>query len=187
MKKKVLFCSTLAVLFISNSFALDIHQGKVLSHKEWSTNNVKAIFKDVNSNKTSTNFSNENPPITIISEITSKIEPTTATTSLPAIISSTQKLFVRNQTTSLQHYSYSFEMCTWTEHHDQSQCAYYDDEFELQPNGYAELNKKPELHIQFTKAGSYMTWATAYLWCDNSTYSSSTNTINITDGETPKA
>jgi hypothetical protein len=46
MKSKLLLGMTLACLLSTNSFSLEITHGKLLSHKEWTTGNVKAVSQE---------------------------------------------------------------------------------------------------------------------------------------------
>ena len=44
MRNKLL-CAVITSLVCAHGFALEINKGHLVSHKEWTTGNVKAIFK----------------------------------------------------------------------------------------------------------------------------------------------
>lgn len=48
MKGKILLASILAFSITTNAFALEIYKGKLLKHKEWTTDSgIKAIYTNV--------------------------------------------------------------------------------------------------------------------------------------------
>ncbi|MHB1949488.1 MAG: hypothetical protein ACYCQI_15425 [Gammaproteobacteria bacterium] len=118
--------------------------------------NVKAIFKPVNhtENELVKHKICDSPQLLLIIADTS-IQPQTSSTEVTTRVMANHYIMVSNQSKETHKYSYRLGICADRSWGTVGQCAYYYDEFELEPTGKAEIDAKSELQNVFTSPGKH--------------------------------
>jgi len=175
MKGKIILCASLVALLSANSFALEIYKGRIVSHKEWTTGDAKVVYKPANKN-TLIKFKQQRMQSQegASGYVSTYIDQTQGATSTPIYINGSHYFYIINNTSSTQTYNYTLETCAF-DSANTAKCAYYFDAVQLEPNGYLEEVNEPQLQVQFDKAGTYQTFASAYV----QNYDNSSTQINI--------
>jgi hypothetical protein len=153
MKKIVLSLTCLAMMS-SNAFALEIYKGNLIKHKEWTDGTAKMI---VNSGKMFPAKLNSSFPWSLQSSLEHQKGKVGELNNIKA----EHQVNVVNRTDKKQRYVYQFSVCSGEE--KTFQCAYYLDEFELEPGGNASGSKEPVLQKIFKAPGQYDTEAMSSL------------------------
>lgn len=153
--KASLLCLTITAIASANSFALELYKGRVINHKEWTTGNVKATFKDSMKNATS-QFKNKmmTKSDSTYASIYSNGLNTKGATGVPVTINGNHSIYVMNDTQAAQQYNYTLSICANTSENT-TQCAYYYDEIQLEAGGYVVVDKAPVLEVKFSQPGIY--------------------------------
>ena len=166
--KKILISAVFLSVMSSSSFALEIYKGQITKHKEWNTGNAKVFFKQGSvKNTLATEALKMDQSYAYVA---SNAEPGEGKVGEPVTVKGNHNLYVMNNTKSTQTYFYTLSLCAETTSHT-SQCGYYQDEIQLEPNGYFNASEEPVLQIKFDKPGSYKTSVASHL---NSSYDSPT-------------
>lgn len=153
MKKQYIILSLLSLLTATNCFAVDIYNGKIIKHKQWTTGEAKAIFhetKDMNDQSTSIDDT--------VSMTSSDVGTVQGVVGKPVEIKSNHYSYLVNHTDKAQSFHYTMGTCAVAANHKEH-CAYYFDEVKLQPKGYLTKMLEPTLSLTFDKPGTYDLYA----------------------------
>lgn len=143
-------CFALTAFISSQVYAVEIFKGKILQHKEWSTGQAKAVFKEVKNLNLKANLNNSSAMMT-----TSLADIVHGTVGIPVEVKGVSSGSIRNQTESVQTYYYNATVCAETNPFN-TDCIYYNDKIELQPGGHLYIEGlQPSLSISFAEAGEH--------------------------------
>jgi hypothetical protein len=163
MRVKSLLCLALTTIVGSNSFALEIYKGHLISHKEWSTGNVKGGFvankimkSALASNHAASNDHGEQK--NIISQIASY----TGTVGSPVAVNSENSIYMLNVSETSKLYRYTYSLCA-DAIDKTAQCVYYSDAIQLDAGGYFNNVQAPQLQLIYATPGTYQTYTTTSL------------------------
>ncbi len=172
MVKKTFFCFASLAIISSSSFAVEIENGRLLQHKEWSTGNIKVSFQPQNIqtiisklDKNKLEMSNQslqsnkyhvNDEGEILVAIGSELAPAKGVVNLPITVTGNQFFGVKNRSSIAQKYAYTFSICVYPSG-SAPQCANYADTVELQAGGKFINHLAPVLQFTANKAGTYKT------------------------------
>jgi len=180
MKRKSLFALTMVSLFsIHSSYALQIQKGHLISHKEWSTNNLVFSVKDV---KLSTSLLNhlKAPKIGTNSmvQVIAEVDPMNGSVGVPMQLTGNNQIVIFNGSDGPQNYTYQYSMCVMMDSINQ-QCGYYQDSFELDAGGGVMTTQGASLLLTFNAPGTYATTTSTFVASDDdgSPYSSSADGV----------
>jgi hypothetical protein len=157
MKGKILI-GLAAVLVSTGSFAMDITKGRLLDHKEWTTNGGVGTFIDKHQSLAATKanrfFHDEQFEDGVIAQ--GKVyDLDTAKVNEEVRVHSKSILWLVNYTQSQQIYKITTELCSNLENVDKQVCTRTEDRVSLEPKGSLSMNRYPSVHITFDKAGYY--------------------------------
>ncbi|OGT44199.1 MAG: hypothetical protein A3F42_04150 [Gammaproteobacteria bacterium RIFCSPHIGHO2_12_FULL_37_34] len=180
MRKKIILGFAIASMATS-AFALEIYKGRLITHKEWTTGNAKGFFKaskmipELKAKGLDAEHS--------YSYIYSYAASIKSSVNTPVNVSGENYISLYNDTRTKELYHYTFSVCARNSDHT-AQCAYYYDEIELEPGGYANSAEQPILQVTFAKPGNYNGWASTSLSKDQESasvgsHSRSESTIEI--------
>lgn len=176
MNLKLASSIVIAALLNTNTFAVEIYKGQIISHKEWSTGNNQYSFDDAKNHF----------PLTSLPTHTNNNSYTyydsqaiglsfTGLVNMPIKINGYNYTAIENYTTATQTYLYHVEDCAVIDSHT-SNCAYYDDQIQLDPEGYIIYQQSPSLITTFSTKGIYQNVVTTIV--NGSDNSSSTSTAS---------
>jgi hypothetical protein len=163
--KKILIGILIAGLTSSSAFALKITQGKLLSHKEWTTGNIiKATYAthaELSSKDIEKLIYNQHKSLIsgVYTSSTAEalegkiLTPTTATGSGLAVM--------HNGSKKAQTFTYTLQTCIDLRD-GQKNCAVYEDMIEVEPDSMAFSTKEPSVQFTFDHAGDYPIIVNAY-------------------------
>lgn len=152
----------LVALIISSSapaFAFEIFNGHILSQKQWSTANNKAIFIKSSNYKVLSNKQITNVLPNCNGDryrLTHDISPISAKIGKLVTIRGHHDIYIQNNSESTKTYKYTHQICSDTSQ-STVQCAYYEENIELQPGGYISSSSESQLPMWFDKIGEYST------------------------------
>lgn len=188
MKGKLLFAIALIAAASSNVFSMEIVKGKLLTHKEWTTGNVKSIVKDINidSKKTERLLSqHKNDPNTYVyshARFPFMLSPIIRTGEIASIDGQTSTIILNNATTN-KIYTITDSVCSDTSPEEAPQgpiqlrtCSFRMHQIFLDAGGYIVLAQNPGVTRSFDEAGTYnLSVSTSIISDDNEhvTYSTS--------------
>ncbi|TAK71560.1 MAG: hypothetical protein EPO11_11130 [Gammaproteobacteria bacterium] len=177
--KKSLVSLTLISLVSANSFALELYKAKVISHKEWTTGDIKASFNPGKSNmsKLKNKTSSTNTDSTY-ADVEAATTFTMGQVGAMVNLAGRHQMYVSNNTQSTQKYFYQFTLCANVSDNLQ-QCANYYDVLEIEAGGYAYASIEPELQLIFSKAGNYPVYASTYLASEDSSLQDGANSTSV--------
>jgi hypothetical protein len=141
--------SLLALAISSHSFALEIYKGTILNHKESTTGGITVTFKNGAKQKSLRALSADDSfePIYIYTNA----EQQSAKLGELANIQGEHDVSIQNPTEITQQYGISISTCVGNdiEHTSLSRCAhsYYD--ISLEPQGYFDESRIPDLLVTF--------------------------------------
>lgn len=193
MKGKLLLGLTIATLISANSFAYEIHKGKITKHVEWSTGKNKAVFKDANVTMPNHNPSALSKSKNGMSYLRSYASANKMTGSVGELVTipTEHSAAVQNQMDSPQVYYYRFGLCLLTTPHTE-ECSYSYDEITLEPGGTAYPSRNGTIGTVYFEPGEYTTSASTFLGVrsadsdgqtSNESISISTAKVVITDSK----
>lgn len=159
MERKIIVSITLATLSTS-TFALDIHKGKLISHKEWTTDNTPAIYKSYPAKakemfahiKQKNLTSNDKEDVIIYANTGTEALKTAVGSTIP--VYANHYIYIRNNSNVKKSFSYMLETCASNSDKTQ-QCAYFSDVVELEADGYADGYLEPQLEMTFAQPGKF--------------------------------
>lgn len=187
MKGKILlFTAAVTALVGANTFAAEIHKGKLLSHKEWSTGNLKFSFAKANSADLaklvqSQKLAGKSGSYTMAT-LSFATAQSAAVGEAVTLTGMNRAEFI-NATDSTQKYGYISGVCTDVSA-TESQCAYYYDQFELEPQGSYGTDAQPTLQYTYAQPGSYSKTIFSYVDTEDGDVlneSASNAIIDVTD------
>lgn len=145
MKFTTLVGAVCAAVIFSQAYALQIHKGRLISHKEWSTGNAIPAFLPgtLHAKK-----SLMEAPIQVLAETGSESVRIGDSVS----VGNNALIQVLNNSNEIKSYVASLEFCAFLQNHI-TDCMFSEDIVELEPYGDLDLAKKLLLTLKFTKAG----------------------------------
>ncbi len=176
---KGLFAFILGLLLINNTFAMEIHQGTLIDHQEWtSENNIVIKVEDhVKKNSTSLRKSIHSQIKSKKSDegkdgilLTNKLqEEMSGVLGNKTIIDGRIEVYIENFTTSRQAYEvYSHFCLSNIKTAKINSCAHSSYTIELDPEGYFQLNLIRSFSPDFEAAGDYQALLTTFAERNNS-------------------
>lgn len=178
MKKLILTsCIAMAVLAATQTFALEIRNGKITSHKEWTTGNAKAIFKNTSlpiSKSKVTSRDGESAAIDLDVVHGAVGQPVTW---MPRTYAYHHNIGQESETVT-----YLVSVCTALTEND-TDCSHYYDVVELAPGGEMFGGATPEMTTTFDKAGSYPIYATVQINGDAQIVAGAESRVIVADGK----
>lgn len=154
MKQYWLLPLAFAAAISTSANAINIKHGKVIKHKEWTTDGVKG---------SSTTFTPEIKSVPALKRtkdgykhyfISSDMLAGKYNTGESVTIESMHSFSVINESQSTNTYTLIASTCVQFKEHF-LRCAYYMDEIELEPNGSFTLGVKPAVRPTFTEPGTF--------------------------------
>jgi hypothetical protein len=177
MKMKLLVSLAVVAALGSNAYALQISKGRLIEHKQWSTNGVavattlgkkfvpKAMNLDVNG---------------LHSSLSVKAVSQSVKVGEPVVMSNDGGIILSNDSDTAKIYTFGFSICAESDAADGTvECVHTQDRVELQPNGEVSQPDMPVLHMTFNKPGNYSVFADAMLDGWTRSYSGSSGTISV--------
>jgi hypothetical protein len=160
MKQK-LFTIALIISVNTPAFSFEIFNGHIISQKQWSTANTKAIFiKDPNHKFHSNNnqITNTNTKCSgDLYGLTHDISPISAKVGDFVTVRGYHAISIENRSDITKTYTYTHQLCSNTSQ-GTMQCAYYEENIELKPGGHFSNTSESELPLLFDKPGEYETF-----------------------------
>lgn len=152
MKKVLLSCAVIS-LFSSNVFAgWDIHKGRLINEKKWTTsNNIQLTFDNVSAQK---HFVDPKIEDFYDYSVDGKIYSSKGSPNVITPIKTNELLWLVNKTNKTKTYTYSTGLCVDTGP-NKYECVGYTTDIELEPYGIASLIENPVMHVKFEKPGTY--------------------------------
>src|SRR3990167_4572479 len=161
MKIKFFICLSLSLLVCTEASALTIHNGKIIAHKEWSTENTKGYFHASNisnlSKKTNPLHLNHSDKLDTIS-MENIVEPVTGTIGTLVPVNASHNIYIHNNSNEPRQYRYTFSLCLWDDN-NVFNCTYSQQDVELAPGGDAGNALESNLQYIPKKAGHNIFWA----------------------------
>lgn len=155
--KKILIGLLVSCIASSSIFALEITQGKLLRHKEWTTGN---IIKATYTTKANLFSADIEKLISKKDHISSSIYTFSGTDTQngkvlePATAIGYSSVMMMNGSKNTKTYLYTLETCI-TPVEGQYNCAIYQDTIDVEPNSMAFRTENPSIQFTFDKAGAY--------------------------------
>lgn len=164
MKLKVIVGIALATALCSQTYALQITKGKLISHKQWTTNGAIGKFlpgkKTLQSVQHKTDIDDPNDLLPV--GLFSVMQSVNTTVGTPVDIANNALIYVTNNTSQVRDYNYNIVTCAATETPDTTECVQYFDVISLEPNGSFWDSVSPVLTMNYKTAGTYNTYAGTY-------------------------
>jgi hypothetical protein len=152
MNMKKLFCLAIAASICHQAYAFEIHHGKLLNTKTWTTNGgLKAKFIAGKGKKSLLMNRREEVNFQVIDAFVMSGATTVAT---PTLISNGYGIGVGNDTNDLSTYIYTTSICSATSD-GYTHCLYQSNTFELQRGGYFRDNSTADLTMIYDTPGIY--------------------------------
>lgn len=146
---RLLFSVLFTSLFSLNCFALVVHHGKVLEHKEWVTGSATGkLLKPIKllANQQGSGY------IDMVGEIL----PAKGIAGRNSVIVGQSHVFFMNHGSSDKIYDYYTHLCASIDDHT-DHCFYSYDKLSVGPKGVVEDDVSPQLQLVFAKPGNYKT------------------------------
>ena len=161
MKRKSLLALPFVAMISCNIFAMEIHKGRLISHKESVPKDIKINFDSENSLDyfaASKHFIKlpDDDQRTVGVNVNARLSKTSTVTGVMSNIKGVHGAYIQNLSKENQVYIYMFDMCVMLDDKN-LQCATSFDTFEIEPQGYVAFFKKPTLQMMFKNSGSYST------------------------------
>lgn len=166
MKIKLIISMAIAAAVGSNAFALDISNGKVISHKEWATAGAKAAYLPGTKSRQSIQDIKGMKLSASSNAVYSDTESTTARIGEPVTVGNDGYIWIYNSSESTQNYQFNYSICA-EQNANITECVYSEDRIELQPHGYLSDSRKPTVTMKYDTPGSYNIYASAFYMSDN--------------------
>jgi hypothetical protein len=161
MKLKSLVILT-ALLLTANAYAMEIHNGHLVSHKEWTTGGAKMMVTAQKSQHKAAMLSSKKLTTgALYANVFNSLDIAKGTVGNPIDIKSIHGIYLSNQTEQTHQYFYIFGVCAQVEDHREL-CGYYNDVVELQPGGYVGVDEQPYLQVAVNKPGEYQLSSFSY-------------------------
>jgi len=161
MKAKIVLGLAVGLLVSINASALEIYKGRLISHKESSTHNIK--FTIENSTK---RFGFLNKMVNAKDDSSSTfismgtfMPYTSGSVNSITTVSGALGTFIQNNTSATQTYYYMGQVCAMGSDGKSDQCATMEDQVQLDPSGYASYQDTLSTEMMFTAAGTTQTVA----------------------------
>lgn len=156
MKKLSILCLALTTAMSTQVFSMEIYNGKILDHKEWTTGGARATYiynaKTKGHLRHLSNLEDEN---NFSDMLTSSIASDFASIGKSLEIQNGYHLSFSNQSKSKKRYRYTFSVCA-TDDSNLSQCAHFSNSVELNPGGYFnDSDSRPALKMNYRKPGKH--------------------------------
>lgn len=196
MKGKLLLGLALTSMISASAFAMEIHNGKLLKHKEWTTGNLIGTSAKKFSKAEVLKFK-ENLKlngVAISDHMTMSYSMANATTGVAgerADVNGVQFAFLLNDSEGTQVYSVFNSICAATSDKT-TECMFYQDEIMLDAQGYAFDLQQPSIQPIFNANGSYNTTVMTVIAVEDERYngfvaesvSQSSGVVIISSGNT---
>jgi hypothetical protein len=173
MIRKLLIITAVASVVSANAFALDIKNGKLLSHKEWATStNIKFSFKDSNKKQMLPNIlankkiSDNMPEDTDVAIAQNRFEDVVGLTNQSMTISGESWVTLQNESNKQQNYTVQTYLCIYN--FNDVICAISKDELELYPKGSVSISKVPQIETTFKDSGGHPAYVYNVIYRDGS-------------------
>ena len=127
-------------------YAVDIHGGKLLSDRQFSIGNIRGHFRDL---KSTPRIHSKTVMDSI--ELSNRVYDVTGDTVNQTTVEANSRIYVENTTQSPQTYQVNGGICLG----DNDMCLMRSLSFELDPNGYIDINRLITADHQFQTAGTY--------------------------------
>ncbi len=167
MKNKHLLCISIAVAFSANAMGFEIHKGKVISQKQWATDNTIALFSA--KNKPAMPILNMGKAASTQAtdgyqryQLMAFIQPLDATIGHDVPIYANNSIMMDNRSDETRDYSIYYRVCVEQSDH-RTRCAFSYREISLEKNGSYQDFDAPGLQTTFTKPGQYKLFTDAFL------------------------
>lgn len=177
MKIKFLLACVVMATLSTNASALQIHKGKLLSHKEWSTGKAKLSLAKAIIAKRSLKDNTDGT----WSSLTSEIHPATGLVNQMIAIKNEANIYLQNNSDHEQTYELRFSICAMPAK-DSYDCVDTWDTIQLQPGGHFSDPDALVLNIAFDQPGEYTIFSDSSMWTEywaNSAYSSSESSVIV--------
>jgi len=135
----------LAVLSIglsSQVMALELHNAKVLDHREWTTGGAQGWFKSGNPTTAPSVFSN--------ASARASVNSASGSVNSNIYITGNHSFNITNSNKEAKTYEYQYKLCA-----DNQRCFNYVQHVQVNPGGYVTDSGTSNLAVYFSSAGSY--------------------------------
>jgi hypothetical protein len=148
MNLKQLICIAATISLCTHAFAMEIYKGKVISEKVWSNDGSIAVtgINKKQQFRHDDGYTYEN--------IYSSISSDSAKVNEPVTMNNFHHIRLYNRTDHNKNYWIEENICSQTSD-NLNRCIYYNQQIQLEPNGYIDQGKQPILKITYTKPGRY--------------------------------
>lgn len=161
MKSKILLSVMFGLLVNANAFAVEIYKGQLVNHKEWSTHNVQLnVMNGKNSLAQMKHVTVKDSDGSSFVFLQSLLPQARGKVGSVTTVDSTNGMFIQNLTDTSQTYLYGVSLCSSADGRT-NECGYYQDQYQLDPQGYVMLTPDIQVLIPFTMPGTYQSTLTA--------------------------
>lgn len=164
MKRKSFLCLSLSLLTCAHASALTIHNGKIISQKEWSTDNTMGYFYASSSD----NLPKKMNPIHLKHsafpesiDAINRVTPAKGSVGTTVSVRGSHDLDIYNESKQTKQYAYKASLCLVDD--NVLKCAYSEQTIELAPGGSFEEGLDSLLKYIPKKAGGNTSYATIQL------------------------
>lgn len=160
MKCKFILGTIALSLLSASSFALQIENGKLINHKEWTSGKVSGFIKDVKvaKNKFDTlrqmkTNADTNEGILAANRIYVPLSPQVDQST---DISGFSELYLENYGQTMQNYEINSQLCIFKpQNPTPSDCVVTTDTVQLNPGGFVLMGRMPKLTTVLAESGMY--------------------------------
>lgn len=154
MKLKLLFGIAVTAAISSNAIALQITNGKLIDHKEWTTAGAKSFIKTSKEPlKNIIDQMSNNKLMHVL--IKSEIHSINTTIGQPTTFTNQGYISVVNKTDSRRDYNYGIGTCASSDVSGNLECVYYENRVQLEPQGEFFDEVMPSLVMTYNTPGVY--------------------------------
>ncbi len=166
MKIKLFACLMIGMAIGSQASAAEIQNGRIISHKEWSTNNVRGYFKASTLSSRLRNAmehrlnqsSDTDTSVTLFNDV----QPVVAKIGDPIIVTAGHMFYVINKSASVKDYNITYSLCAdvITDGHSVDHCVNALDYVEINAGGSYLNRMESNLMLDASwVANDYLTYA----------------------------
>lgn len=164
MKITHIICAAITAAVSANTFAIEIHKGKLISHKEWSTGGAMTAF--VAGTKTKQTMMQAHKQVSDGSSyayLESEFRPVSTLTGRVVELKNDAGVYIANNTDQTETYQYFVSICL-ERFTGMAECVHSRDFVELAPGGAFSLSNLPVLRAKFEQPGNYTVYADSVLY-----------------------
>jgi hypothetical protein len=168
MKKKLTLTLLLLLSLVSaNCFAYEIHKGKLISHKEWTTGKATGSFVHVPMPNLLIN--RKAGDVFELKLNNYEILPAKGTAGTETLVTGNNYIWFTNASDNTLTYNFELFTCAFTSQRTEN-CIHIEDTFSVEPGGSFSYSVSPKLAVVFDAPGSYVTYTGGWVYLVDETH-----------------